>query len=106
MVNVDHVAAGNGKIAVGLSGIEKSTAQAAADGAGLGERIELFGFFPGGDHVPFHEAAVPTAAIFSSGAHADFHRPSDTPDRISPEILVSAARYTLAVVLTLANTAR
>ena len=103
MINVDHVAAGNGKIAIGLSGIEKSIAQAAADGAELSDRIELFGFFPGGDHVPFAEAGIPTAAIFSSGAHPDFHRPSDTPDRIRPEILVSAARYTLAVLLMLAN---
>ncbi len=103
MINVDHVAAGNGKIAIGLSGIDKSIAQAAADGAGLSDRIELFGFFPGGDHVPFNEAGIPTAAIFSSGGHPDFHRPSDTPERIRPEILVSAARYTLAVLLMLAN---
>jgi hypothetical protein len=103
MINVDHVAAGNGRIAIGLSGIEKSLAQAAAEGAGLRDRIELFGFFPGGDHVPFNEAGIPTAAIFSSGAHPDFHRPSDTPERISPDILVLAARYTLAVLLTLAN---
>ena len=103
MINVDHVAAGNGKIAIGLSGIDKSIAQAAADGVGFGDRIELFGFFPGGDHVPFHEAGIPTAAIFSSGSHPDFHRPSDTPERINPEILFSAARYTLAVLLMLAN---
>jgi hypothetical protein len=103
MINVDHVAAGNGKIAIGLSGIEKSIAQAAGDGIGLRDRLELFGFFPGGDHVPFKEAGVATATIFSSGAHPDFHRPSDTPDRIRPEILVSAANYTLAVLLLLAN---
>ena len=103
MINVDHVVAGNGMIAIGLSGIGKSIAQAAGEGTGLRDRIELFGFFPGGDHVPFKEAGVATAAIFSSGAHPDFHRPSDTPDRISPEILVSAAQYTLAVLVLLAN---
>jgi Zn-dependent M28 family amino/carboxypeptidase len=103
MINVDHAGAGNGNIAIGLSRISQSLAEAAAQKIRLTDQVELFGFFPGGDHEPFSNAGVPTAAIFSSGAHPDFHRPSDTPDRISPEILVSAARYTLAVLLLLAN---
>ena len=103
MINVDHAGAGNGKMTVGLSRIEKTQALAAAERAGLSDQIELFGFFPGGDHVPFSEAGVPTAAIVSSGAHPDFHRPSDTPDNVNGEVLVSAARYTLSLLLTLAN---
>ncbi|HEY3198283.1 MAG TPA: M20/M25/M40 family metallo-hydrolase [Nitrospirales bacterium] len=102
MINVDHAGAGNGKITIGLSRIEKVRAQAAGDGIGLGNRIELFGFFPGGDHVPFSEADVPTAAIVSSGAHPDFHRPSDTPGRVDPEILLSVARFVLSLLLTFA----
>jgi hypothetical protein len=103
MINVDHAGVGNGKITIGLSRIDRAQAQAAAELAGLRDQIELFGFFPGGDHVPFNEAGVPTAVVVSSGAHSDFHRPSDTPDRVNPEILVSAARYTLSLLLTLAN---
>ena len=103
MINVDHAGAGNGKITVGLSGIGKPTAQAAAAKIGMGEQIELFGYFPGGDHVPFVEARVPTATIVSSGTHPNFHRPSDTPDKVDPEILASATRYTLSLLLTLAN---
>ncbi|MEP6600461.1 MAG: M28 family peptidase [Nitrospirota bacterium] len=103
MINVDHAGAGDGKITVGLSRIEKSQAQMAAERAGLRDEIELFGLFPGGDHVPFSEAGVSTAAIVSSGRHPDFHRPSDTPDRVNPEILFSVARYTLSLLLRLAN---
>ena len=103
MINVDHAGAGDGKITVGLSRIEKSQAQTAAERAGLSDQIELFGLFPGGDHVPFSEAGVSTAAIVSSGTHPDFHRPSDTPDRVDPQILLSIARYTLSLLLTLAN---
>jgi hypothetical protein len=105
MINIDHAGVGNGKLTVGLSQVEKTTAQAAAATAGLPEQLELFGFFPGGDHVPFVEAGVPTATIVSSGPHPDFHRPSDTPEKLSPEILVSVAQYTLALLLTLANSA-
>jgi hypothetical protein len=103
MVNVDHAGAGNGRITIGLSGIGKQAAQAAADKIGIGEQIELFGYFPGGDHVPFVEARVPTAAIVSSGAHPNFHRPSDTADMVDPEILASVTRYTLSLLLALAN---
>jgi Zn-dependent M28 family amino/carboxypeptidase len=102
MINIDHAGAGNGKITIGLSRIEKAQAQAAGESIGLRDQIELFGFFPGGDHVPFSEAGVPTAAVVSSGAHPDFHRPSDTAERLNPEILLSVARYTLSLLLTFA----
>jgi hypothetical protein len=100
---VDHAGVGNGKITVGLSKLEKTLAQGAGDKIGLGEKLELFGLFPGGDHVPFTEAGVPTATIVSSGPHPDFHQPTDTPDKINPEILTSIARYALSLLWTLAN---
>jgi hypothetical protein len=103
MVNVDHAGAGNGKITVGLSKIEKAVAQTAAAKVAMGEKLELFGLFPGGDHVPFAEAGVPTATIVTSGPHPDFHQPADTPDKINPDLLASVTRYTLALVWTLAN---
>jgi hypothetical protein len=103
MVNVDHAGVGNGKITVGLSKIEKAVAQTAAAKVAMSEKLELFGLFPGGDHVPFAEAGVPTATIVTSGPHPDFHQPTDTPDKINPDLLASVTRYTLALVWTLAN---
>ena len=103
MINVDHAGAGNGKITVGLSRLDKASAQAAAVRVGLGEKLELFGFFPGGDHVPFAEAAIPTATIVSSGPHPDFHQPTDTPEKVDPELLSTIARYTLSLLWILAD---
>jgi len=103
MINVDHAGAGNGKITVGLSRLEKPPAREAAEKVGLGDKLELFGLFPGGDHVPFDEAGIPTATIVSSGPHPDFHQPTDTPEKVNPEILASIARYTLSLLWTLAN---
>jgi len=103
MVNVDHAGVGNGKVTVGLSKIEKAVAQAAAEKVGLGDKLELFGLFPGGDHVPFAEAGIPTAAIVTSGPHPDFHQPTDTPDKINPDLLAAVTRYTLALLWILSN---
>lgn len=103
MVNIDHAGVGNGKITVGLSRLEKAVAQTAAGKIGLGDRLELFGLFPGGDHVPFAEAGIPTATIVTSGSHPDFHRPTDRPEKIDPELLATVTRYALSLVWSLAN---
>jgi hypothetical protein len=104
MINVDHAGVGNGKITVGLSTIEKAAAQKAGEVIGLpGDSIELFGLFPGGDHVPFADAKIPVAAIVSSGAHSNFHQPTDVPEKINPDILASVARYTLSLLIAIAN---
>ncbi|MCA9471579.1 MAG: M28 family peptidase [Nitrospirales bacterium] len=97
MINIDHVGAGNGKLTVGLTRIPQSMGARAADQAGLSERVSLYGYFPGGDHVPFYEAGVPTVTVVSSGTHAHFHQPSDTGDTIQPAVLERAARYALAL---------
>lgn len=103
MVNVDHAGAGNGRITVGVNGLPKDFAVEAGELAGLKEKVDVFGFFPGGDHVPFAEAAVPTFAIVSSGAHPNFHQPSDTADAVNPEILEAVARYASILAWKLAN---
>ncbi len=103
MVNVDHAGVGNGKLTVGLSKIEKAVARASAEEAAMGDALELFGLFPGGDHVPFAEAGIPTAAIVTSGPHPDFHQPTDRPEKLNPALLAAVTRYTLALVWTLAN---
>ncbi len=103
MINVDHAGIGNGHIMVGLAKLEKSAAQAAAEKVAAGDELELYGLFPGGDHVPFAEAGLSTAAIVTAGSHPDFHQPTDTPEKINPELLALIARFTLALVWTLAN---
>jgi len=103
MINVDHAGVGNGHIMVGLSKLEKAAAQAAAEKVAAADKLELYGLFPGGDHVPFAEAGLPTAAIVTAGSHPDFHQPTDTPEKIKPELLALITRYTLALVWALAN---
>ena len=103
MINVDHTGIGNGRLTVGVTGLEKSLAGEAGRLAGMVDQLDLFGFFPGGDHVPFKEAGVPTFTIVSGGTHLHFHQPTDRADTISTEILTNAARYTLALTLQLAN---
>jgi Zn-dependent M28 family amino/carboxypeptidase len=103
MINVDHAGAGNGRLTVGVTGLERSTAQRIGELAGLSDKLDLFGYFPGGDHVPFKEAGVPTVTVVSGGTHPHFHQPSDTADTINPEILQSVARYVLALTWQLAN---
>ncbi|HVG02954.1 MAG TPA: M28 family peptidase [Nitrospira sp.] len=103
MLNVDHAGVGNGRFTVGVTGLEKSTAEEAGRKSGLADRLDLFGFFPGGDHVPFKEAGVPTITVVSGGLHPHFHQPSDRPDTVSPDILLAAARYVLALCWQLAH---
>jgi hypothetical protein len=103
MINVDHAGIGNGRLMIGVTGFEKTVAMEAGQSAGLSDRLDLFGFFPGGDHVPFKEAGVPTITVVSGGVHPHFHQPSDTADTINPEILRSAAQYVLALAWQLAN---
>jgi Zn-dependent M28 family amino/carboxypeptidase len=100
MINLDHVGVGNGKLTVGITKLDTSLVQQATNQEELGERIQMYGYFPGGDHVPFFEAGVPTITIVSSGVHPQFHQPSDTADTIQPEILKTTSRF-LITLLTL-----
>jgi len=103
MINIDHAGAGNGRLTVGITGFEKTTAQEAGQAAGLADKLDLYGYFPGGDHVPFKEAGVPTITVVSGGIHPHFHQPTDTADTIDPEILQAVALYVLALAWQLAN---
>lgn len=103
MLNVDHAGVGNGRLTVGLTGLAREAAIAAGQAAGLADRLDLYGFFPGGDHVPFKEAGVPTATVVSAGPHPHFHQPSDRAETIQPEILETASRFLLALAWQLAN---
>jgi Peptidase family M28/PA domain len=103
MINIDHAGVGNGRLTVGVTGLEKNVALEAGQVAGLTDKLDVFGFFPGGDHVPFKEAGVPTVTVVSGGIHPHFHQPTDTADTINPEILQTVARYVLAITWQLAN---
>jgi Zn-dependent M28 family amino/carboxypeptidase len=103
MINIDHAGVGNGRLTVGVTGLEKNVALEAGQVAGFTDKLDVFGFFPGGDHVPFKEAGVPTITVVSSGIHPHFHQPTDTADTINPEILQTVARYVLALTWQLAN---
>jgi len=103
MINIDHAGVGNGRLTVGVTGLEKNVALEAGQAAGLTDKLDVYGFFPGGDHVPFKEAGVPTVTVVSGGVHPHFHHPTDTTDTINPEILQTVARYVLALTWQLAN---
>ncbi|MDH4186903.1 MAG: M20/M25/M40 family metallo-hydrolase [Nitrospira sp.] len=104
MINIDHAGIGNGRLTIGVTGFETRVALEAGQTVGLAEKLDLFGFFPGGDHVPFKEAGIPTVTIVSGGIHPHFHKPSDRADTINPEILHNVAKYVLALAWQLANT--
>jgi len=103
MINIDHAGVGNGRLTVGVTGLEKESLLEAGKTAGVHEKLDLYGFFPGGDHVPFKEAGVPTVTVVSGGVHPHFHQPSDTAETIDPEILKTVARYVLAATWQLAS---
>ena len=103
MINIDHAGFGNGRLTVGVTGLEKAVAQEAGEPAGLASKLDVFGFFPGGDHVPFKDADVPTVTVVSGGIHSHYHQPTDTADTINPDILMTTARYVLSSAWQLAN---
>ena len=54
------------------------------------------------DQVPFIEAGIPAVQLFS-GAHRDYHRPTDTPDKIDLDGLVKVATFVREAILYLAE---
>lgn len=54
------------------------------------------------DHANFAQKGVPIAFFFT-GLHRDYHRPSDTPDKIHYEKLLRVARYVYDVAFELAT---
>jgi aminopeptidase N len=54
------------------------------------------------DQVSFHEAGVPAVQLFS-GPHLDYHRPTDTADKIDGQGMVKVATVARSVIYTLAN---
>ena len=103
MINFDHLGVGNGNLTVGVTRMDKGLVQQAAEKAGLTDHIQSYGYFPGGDHVPFYEAEVPTVTVVSSVTHSHFHQPSDTAETIQPEILETSTKFLLSLITLLAD---
>lgn len=102
MINIDHAGVGNGRLTVGVTELGKELPLEAGKAAGVHDKLDLYGFFPGGDHVPFKEADVPTVTVVSAGVHPHFHQPTDTADTIDSKIVTTIARYVLALTWRLA----
>ncbi len=58
----------------------------------------------GSDHMSFSQAKIPTFFFFT-GIHGEYHRPTDTADRINFPGLVKLVAFGKAVALDLANAA-
>ncbi|WLT30365.1 M20/M25/M40 family metallo-hydrolase [Geothrix sp. PMB-07] len=56
----------------------------------------------GSDHMSFSQAKIPTFFFFT-GIHGEYHRPTDTADRINYPGMVKLAAFGKAVTLDLAN---
>ena len=54
------------------------------------------------DHVSFQEAGIPAVQLFT-GPHLDYHRPSDTPDKIDSQGLVKVASVAKEAIVYLAS---
>ncbi len=98
MINMDHAGIGNGRLTVGVTGLDRSMATRAGERAGIKDLLDVYGFFPGGDHVPFHEVGIPTITVVSGGIHPHYHQPTDSLETLSAEILERTATYILSLV--------
>jgi hypothetical protein len=76
---------------VGTSPAWKPLVDEAGRTLALTTRLHEGGYGPS-DHSPFYAAGKPVLFAFT-GAHADYHRPSDTPDRVSASGIEKVAEF-------------
>jgi membrane-associated protease RseP (regulator of RpoE activity) len=60
------------------------------------------GGFGASDHAPFYGAGVPVLHFFS-GVHADYHKPSDTADKVNAAGMAQTARIVASIATELAD---
>jgi hypothetical protein len=100
MVNLDMVGRPRaGKVYVegvdSAKGLRDAVKAAAAKPPALGLKLAFGGDGYGpSDHTSFYARGVPVLFFFT-GAHADYHRPTDTVDKIDPEGLAAVATLAL-----------
>ena len=98
MVNLDMVAVGD-RFEVGTTG-ERSrdlTRRIVDAGDALGLRIGQFDARGSSDHAPFADAGVP-AVMLHWRDDPNYHKPTDTADRIDPEKLANTTRVVASVL--------
>jgi hypothetical protein len=100
MVNMDMVGRmrddGLDVHGVGTSSAWKPLVEEADKSAGLKLRLHEGGFGPS-DHNPFYVAGRPVLFVFT-GVHADYHRPSDTADKINAAGIAKVVELMGAIV--------
>jgi hypothetical protein len=79
----------------------RSLVQGAAQGLGLTLQVSGDAFGPS-DHTAFYAKERPVLMFFT-GPHADYHRPSDTPEKINAEGLQTVVRLAFRTAATLAQ---
>jgi len=57
---------------------------------------------PNSDHAPFLNKQIPGLFLFT-GLHGDYHRASDTWDKINPDGIAQTARLARRIVVAVAN---
>jgi membrane-associated protease RseP (regulator of RpoE activity) len=86
---------------VGTSPVLKGLVEDANKSAGLKLRLHEGGYGPS-DHNPFYAAGRPVLFVFT-GAHTDYHRPSDTADKIDAAGIARVARFVEPLLVGLAT---
>jgi hypothetical protein len=108
MVNLDMVGRlSDGRLTVGgvdSGGGLREILSEAGHGEGLDLVLNGSPFSPS-DHSAFYAAGVPVL-FFHTGRHADYHRPTDTADRIDADGMARIAAVTARVVERLAGSPR
>jgi len=92
------------KLMVGALGAPKAALEAerALVPEGLALSFDTGASIGGSDHMSFSQVKIPTFFFFT-GIHGDYHRPTDTADRINFPGMVKVAGFARAVALDLAN---
>ena len=85
-------------------GVIRKVVERATTAAGLKAKINDEVKLVGGDsdHTSFADKRVPYAFFFS-GFHADYHRPSDHPEKLAYENMVKVATSSMDILLEMAN---
>jgi len=81
---------------VGTSPAWKPLVEEASRATGIKTRLHEGGFGPS-DHSPFYAAGKPVLFVFT-GSHSDYHRPSDTADKVDAAGVVRIASFLEPIV--------
>jgi Peptidase family M28 len=97
MINLDMVGRYRGELDLEGPAADRFLPQAERLAAPLGLRVRRGRGNPPSDHRPFEGAGVPSM-LLTTGIHADYHRPTDTPGKIDFEHLGKIVHWLDALV--------